>query len=335
MGIDLALLWAIIILFGIMMYVVLDGFDLGIGILFPFMPADRDRDTMMNTVAPVWDGNETWLVLGGAGMLAAFPLAYSVILSAFMLPLIFMLLGLIFRGVAFEFRHKASPEKRHWWDKSFIGGSLVATFFQGVVLGAYIHGISVVDRQYAGGAMDWLTPFSVFTGIGLIVAYALLGSTWLILKTEGELQQRMRHLGQRFTWTLLAVIGIISIWTPLADPYIATRWFSFPNIIWFLPVPVLVLLAAFFLLRILRSQSHGGAFVLTLCLVFLGYTGLGISIWPNIVHPGITIWDASGPPQSQGFTLVGALLIIPLILMYSFWSYYVFRGKVGHDEGYH
>jgi len=335
MGIDLALLWAIIILFGILMYVIMDGFDLGIGILFPFMPDERDRDVMMNTVAPVWDGNETWLVLGGAGLLAAFPLAYAVILHAFTLPLIFMLLGLIFRGVAFEFRFKASADKRHWWDKAFIFGSFCATFFQGVVLGAYIDGLSVVDRVYTGGALDWIRPFSIFTGLGLIVAYALLGCTWLIFKTEGRLYDRMRALARPLTFVLLGVIVVISLWTPLAHPAISERWFSFPNVFWFAPVPILVALSAYYLLAKLGQKPHAGPFVLTLVLIFLGYSGLGISIWPNIIPPDVSIWEASGPPQSQGFALVGALLILPVIVMYTGWSYYVFRGKVRHGEGYH
>ena len=335
MGIDLALIWAVIILFGIMMYVVMDGFDLGIGILFPFLPDKDDRDVMMNTVAPVWDGNETWLVLGGAGLLAAFPLAYSLVLSALYLPLIFMLIGLVFRGVAFEFRFKASDASRHWWDKAFIGGSLAATFFQGVTLGAYLNGIPVAGRAYAGGPFDWITPFSLFTGAGLVIAYALLGSTWLIMKTEGELQQRMYRLTRQMMWALLAVIAVLSLWTPLLHPRIAERWFSLPNLFWFLPVPVLVVLAAAALLRALARGRHAAPFLLTLGLVFLGYSGLGISLWPYVVPPDITIHDAAGPPQSMGFALVGALLIMPLVLMYTAWGYYVFRGKVRRGEGYH
>ncbi len=335
MGIDLVIIWAVIILFGVMMYVVMDGFDLGIGILFPLTPAKEDRDVMMNTVAPVWDGNETWLVLGGAGLLAAFPLAYSVILSALYLPLIFMLIALVFRGVAFEFRFKATDERRHWWDKAFIGGSITAAFFQGVTLGAYLNGITVVNRAFAGGAFDWLTPFSIFTGIGLVIAYALLGSTWLIMKTEGPLQQHMYRITRVTVWALLAVLAILSIWTPLLHPRIAERWFSMPNLLWFSPVPILVLLAAAALLRTLAAHKHTAPFILTLCLIFLGYSGLGISIWPYVIPPGITLQDAAGPPQSMGFALVGALLIIPVILMYTAWGYYVFRGKVRHGEGYH
>ena len=335
MGIDLPLIWAIIIIFGIMMYVVMDGFDLGIGILFPFIKGEKDRDVMMNTVAPVWDGNETWLVLGGAALYGAFPLAYSVVLSALYLPLIFMLIGLIFRGVAFEFRFKARAEKRHIWDKAFIGGSIAATFFQGVALGAFIDGIPVVNRQYAGGGLDWLSPFTVFCGIALIVAYALLGCTWLIMKTEGHLQERMHKLGRPLALAVLVLMGVVSLWTPLAHSDIAARWFTLPNLFWFLPVPILVLVTMYALLKAIARNAHHTPFLLTLVLIFLGYSGLGISLWPNIVPPAISIWDAAAPPQSQGFMLVGTLFIIPFILGYTYWSYYVFRGKVTHEDGYH
>ena len=335
MGIDLPLIWAIIIIFGVMMYVVMDGFDLGIGILFPFIKGEKDRDVMMNTVAPVWDGNETWLVLGGAALFGAFPLAYSVVLSALYLPLVLMLVGLIFRGVAFEFRFKARANKRHIWDKAFIGGSIAATFFQGVALGAFIDGIPVVDRQYAGGGMDWLSPFTVFCGIALIVAYALLGCTWLIMKTEGHLQERMHKLGRPLALGVLLLMGAVSLWTPLAHSDIAARWFTLPNLFWFLPVPILVLVTMYGLLKAIARNAHYTPFLLTLVLIFLGYSGLGISLWPNIIPPSISIWEAAAPPQSQGFMLVGTLFIIPFILGYTFWSYYVFRGKVTHEDGYH
>jgi len=335
MDIDLPLVWAVIILFGVMMYVIMDGFDLGIGILFPFMPAREDRDVMMNTVAPVWDGNETWLVLGGAGLLAAFPLAYSVVLSAFYLPLILMLAGLIFRGVAFEFRFKSSGATRHWWDKAFVGGSVAAAFFQGVTVGGFVAGIPVQAGAYAGGPLDWLQPFPLFTGLGLVIAYALLGNTWLIMKTDGELQARMRRLGVPLAWALFAVIVVISLWTPLAHADIARRWFAWPGLLWFLPVPALVALAMYGLLRGLRRQAETSPFLLTLALIFLSYSGLGISLWPNIVPPHLSIWEAAGPPQSLAFTLVGAALIIPLTLAYTAWGYWVFRGKVRRGEGYH
>ncbi len=336
MHIDLALAWTVVILFAVMMYVVMDGFDLGLGILYPFFPAKEDRDLLMNTVAPVWDGNETWLVLGGAGLFAAFPLAYSVVLTAFYLPLVFMLTGLIFRGVAFEFRFKALEHERHFWDKAFIGGSVAAAFFQGVVLGAFVQGIPVVERAYAGMPLAWISPFSIFTGAAVIVAYALLGSTWLIMKTEGAVHARACALTQKLVWALLGCIAVVCIWTPLMNADIARRWFSYPNLLYAAPVPLLMAASAYGLLRsISQPHAHIGPFLFTLALVFLNYAGFGISLWPNVVPPSISIWAASSPPQSQAFTLVGALVIMPLVLAYTIWGYYVFRGKVRHGEGYH
>jgi cytochrome bd ubiquinol oxidase subunit II len=336
MGIDLPIIWAVIIAFGLMMYVIMDGFDLGIGILFPFVKDDDDRDCMVNTVAPVWDGNETWLVLGGAGLLAAFPLAYSFLLSALYLPLIFMLAGLIWRGVAFEFRFKADEEHKWFWGQAFTWGSYIATFCQGAALGAVINGFKVQGPSYTGGAIDWLTPFSVFTGLGLLVAYALLGCTWLIMKTEGDLQRRMIELARPIALTLLGVIVAVSIWTPLAHSAVAHRWFKLPNLIFFAPVPILVLATTWGILKALkRDETHATPFVLALLLLFVGYSGLGISMWPNIIPPDISIRAAAGPPQSLGFALVGALFIVPIILTYTAWSYYVFRGKVKVGEGYH
>ena len=291
---------------------------------------------MMNTVAPVWDGNETWLVLGGAALFGAFPLAYSVVLSALYLPLIFMLIGLIFRGVAFEFRFKVHEGKEGLWDKSFIVGSVLATFCQGVALGTFIDGIPVLDQQFAGGSLDWLNPFPLFCGVGLIAAYALLGSTWLIMKTEGELQARMRAITPALVVAIIAMILIVSLWTPFAHPAIADRWFTLPNIFWFAPVPLLVLIASYLLFSSVKKTGNDSKpFLLTLLLIFLGYTGLGISIWPNIIPPSVTIWEAASPPSSQLFLLIGTLFIIPMTLMYTAWGYYVFRGKVNSAEGYH
>lgn len=332
---DLSLVWAVIILFGIMMYIIMDGFDLGIGILYPFFQEKHDRDLMMNTVAPVWDGNETWLVLGGAGLLAAFPLAYSVILSALALPLLFMLMALIFRGVAFEFRFRATDEERHFWDKAFLCGSIAATFFQGMTLGAYLQGIKVVDQAYAGGPLDWISPFSIFTGFGLLVTYALLGATWLIMKTSDNLQDVCYKLSRQVAIWLFAIIIIISIWTPLMDSRIAERWFSMPNLLWLSPVPLLVALVFYRLQKALHAKSETTPFLYTLCLILLGYMGLGISIWPHIIPPEISIHAAAAPAQSQLFALIGALIIIPIILIYTGWAYYVFRGKVNPDEAYH
>lgn len=336
MGIDLSIIWFVIIVFATLMYIVMDGFDLGIGILFPFHKHDVDRDTMMNTVAPVWDGNETWMVLGGAALYGAFPLAYAVIIDALSIPLTAMLLGLIFRGVAFEFRFKAIPEHRPIWDKAFIVGSVLATFSQGVAVGTLLNGLSVSGRAFSGSALVWLAPFPLFCGLGLVLAYALLGCTWLIMKTEDSLHRRMSELATPLTIGLLAVIAIISVWTPLTHPEIASRWFSMPNVIFFLPVPLLVLVCCWGIVRSVYSRrSSFGPFMLTLGLIFLGFSGLGISIWPYIIPPSVTIWQAASPPQSQGFMLIGGLLNIPVILMYTCWSYYVFRGKVKTGDGYH
>ncbi len=336
MGIDLSLIWFVIIVFATLMYIVMDGFDLGIGILFPAIQDADDRDVMVNSVAPVWDGNETWLVLGGAALFGAFPLAYAVIIDALTIPLTLMLIGLIFRGVAFEFRFKATPAHRPFWDKAFIGGSVLATFTQGMVVGAMINGFTVSGRAFAGGPFDWFTPFNLFCGLGLVVAYAFLGATWLVMKSENPLQGRMRQVSKRLLLALLGIIAVISIWTPLSQPAIADRWFSLPNLFFLLPVPVLVVVLGLWQWHSLSNpRSHHLPFVLTLGLIFLGFSGLGISIWPHIIPPSITLWQAAAPPQSQGFMLVGALFIIPIILVYTFWSYYVFRGKVQPGEGYH
>ncbi len=336
MSLDLSIIWFVIIVFATLMYIVMDGFDLGIGILFPFTRSPQDRDLMVNSVAPVWDGNETWLVLGGAGLFGAFPLAYAVIIDALTIPLTLMLVGLIFRGVAFEFRFNATPSHRPFWDKAFMCGSILATFCQGIVVGAVINGFEVTGRTYSGGPFSWLTPFTLFCGVGLVVAYALLGATWLVMKSESTLQNTMRRTARGLLLTLLAVIAVISLWTPLVHSQIAERWFSLPNLYYLLPVPLLVIIASALLWRHLgQDASHVQPFILTLVLIFLGFSGLGISIWPAIIPPSITLWQAAAPEQSQEFMLIGALFIIPVILVYTFWSYYVFRGKVPQDEGYH
>lgn len=335
MGIDLPLIWFVIIIFSTLMYIVMDGFDLGIGILYPFVKSNADRDLMMNSVAPVWDGNETWLVLGGAALFGAFPLAYAVILDALAIPLTLMLVALIFRGVAFEFRFKADEHHRYFWDRAFLISSVIATFVQGVVVGSVIEGFPVANRAFTGGAFDWLAPFPLFCGFGLVIAYALLGCGWLVMKTEGHLQQQMYKVLKPLTLVMLAVLAVISLWTPLAHDAIAARWFSFPNILFFLPVPLLVLICVVALLRSVSRHLHYTPFFAALGLVFLGFTGLGISIWPMIIPPVIDYEMAAAPGESLSFMLVGALFIIPVILVYTWWSYYVFRGKITHDQGYH
>ncbi len=333
--IDLSLIWIVIIAIGVFIYVVLDGFDLGIGILFPFIKDQQERDVMMNTVAPVWDGNETWMVLGGAGLFAAFPMVYSAVLSALYLPIILMVIALIFRGVAFEFRFKANRTK-YLWDAAFIGGSVLSSFLQGVILGAYIQGIHVIDGRYAGGGLDWLTPFSVFTGFGVIIVYAALGCGWLIMKTEMQLQKSMYRLMPKLIMTLLLVFIAVSVYTPLAHPVIAARWFNAHQLLYFSPVPILVVVFTYLTIKACQKQQESMPFLYTLALVFLAYTGFLISIFPYVIPPSITIWEAAAPANSQLFALIGALILIPIIIIYTIMAYWVFRDKVRvGDEGYH
>ncbi len=316
------------------MYVVMDGFDLGIGILFPFLKRPEDRDVMMNSIAPVWDGNETWLVLGGGGLLAVFPLAYSLLMTAFYAPLIVMLLALVFRGVAFEFRFR-DPRHRFFWDHGFAAGSMAATFCQGVVLGAFIQGIEIDGRSYAGGWFGWLTPFSLFTGVALVVGYALLGATWLVMKTEGELQARVIRFARVLALATLAAIVAVSVWTPLLNLSYAMRWFSMPNLAYLSPVPLLVALTGWALWRALARGNDVQPFLCALTLFVVSFAGLAISLYPYLVPPEITIYEAAGPPESLAFLLAGAAVLLPIILAYTAYSYWVFRGKVRAGEGYH
>jgi cytochrome d ubiquinol oxidase subunit II len=332
--IDLSVIWAFIIAFAVFVYVVMDGFDLGLGILFPLFPNKGDRDVIMNSVAPVWDGNETWLVLGGGGLMAAFPLAYAVLMPAIYTPVIAMLLGLVFRGVAFEFRWRSQRE-RNLWDIAFFGGSLLAALAQGIALGAILQGVHVEGRHYAGGWFDWLTPFSILTGLALAVGYALLGATWLVMKTEGGLRERAYHLSWFLLFAMLGAIGAVSIATPFLHVQYTHRWFSWPNIILTAPVPIAVAAVSALLLRSLANKWDYQPFFLTLALFLLSYAGLGISMYPFIVPQSITIWQAASPRSSQIFMLVGVAILIPLILGYTSWAYWVFRGKVRAGSGYH
>jgi len=331
-AIDLATLWAFIIAFAVFVYVVMDGFDLGLGILFPLFPAKADRDVIMNSVAPVLDGNETWLVLGGGGMMAAFPLAYSVLMPALYTPMIAMLIGLIFRGVAFEFRWRTQG-KRNRWDLAFAGGSWLAALAQGIALGAILQGVHVEGRHYAGGWWDWLTPFSILTGAAIAIGYALLGAGWLVLKTEGALRDKAYHLCWYLLFAMLAAIATVSIATPFLHIQYAQRWFTWPNVILTAPVPIAVAIITVLLLRALANKQDSQPFPLVLSLFALSYAGLGISMYPYIVPQSITIWQAASPENSQFFMLVGVAILIPLILGYTGWAYWVFRGKV--RGGYH
>jgi cytochrome d ubiquinol oxidase subunit II len=331
--IDLTIIWAFIIAFAIFAYVVMDGFDLGIGILFPSFAAGRERDRAMNSIAPVWDGNETWLVLGGGGLFAAFPLAYAVILPATYPLIIAMLLGLVFRGVAFEYRWR-DPGHQRFWDMAFTGGSLVAALAQGMTLGALLQGIEVDGRTYAGSWFDWLTPYTLLTGLGTVAGYALLGSTWLIWKLDGPEQDHARRLAIWAGGATIALMGAVSLYNIALNAEYAAHWLSAPQIYWVAPVPIVTAVVSLSLLHGILNARNSKPFWLAIALFFLGMSGLGVTIWPYVVPPGITIWDAAAPMRSQIFMLVGVAITMPLIIGYTAWAYWVFRGKVA-DEGYH
>jgi len=330
---DLTTIWALIIAFAVFMYVVMDGFDLGIGILFPTFSKGQERSQAMNAIAPVWDGNETWLVLGGGGLMAAFPLAYAVILPATYPLIIAMLLGLIFRGVAFEFRWR-DPRHEAFWDFAFFAGSLIAAFSQGMILGAILQGVAVEGRSYAGGWLDWLSPYTLLTGAGVTVGYTLLGSTFLAMKLTGDAEAHAYRLAMRAGIATLLLMIAVSLATPFLLGRYWDRWFDWPQILFTSQVPLLTAITAFALYRAVKKKRRYRPFVLSLLLFLLGMIGLGVSIWPYVVPDSITIWDAAAPERSQSFMLVGTLVIMPIILAYTGWAYWVFRGKVA-DEGYH
>jgi cytochrome d ubiquinol oxidase subunit II len=330
----LPVIWAALIGIAVALYVILDGFDLGVGILFPYAEHERERDQMMNSVAPFWDGNETWLVLGGGGLWVAFPQAYAVIMPAFYLPVIVMLLALVFRGVAFEFRFVADASKHHW-SFAFAGGSTVAAFCQGVILGGLVQGVRVENGAFAGGSFDWATPFALMCGLGVVTGYALLGATWLVMKTEGPVAERARRQAQ---WLLLGVLGfmaVVSLWTPLAFERIYQRWFSTPNIFYLWPVPLVTALTALMLWRWLTAGREIPPFIAAIVLFLLGYLGLVISCYPYIVPPALTVWQTAAAPASQLFMLVGTVVLLPVVLGYVVFVYWLFRGKVREGEGYH
>jgi cytochrome d ubiquinol oxidase subunit II len=327
-------IWTGILALAVFLYVVLDGFDLGVGMLYNFAPDRRARDLMMNSIAPIWDGNETWLVLGSLGLLAAFPLAFAIIIPAVYFPILLMLLALIFRGLAFEFRYREAPH-RTFWDLGFAYGSALATFAQGVVLGAFIQGFHVEGRHFAGGSFDCFTLFSAFTGVALMLGYALLGAGWLVIKTEGALQDWARALGRRCLFGTVLAVAAVSLWTPFIDPHIAARWFSWPNIAVLAPVPLITAGLVGYVWWSLDHGSGHGPFWGALGLFVMSYAGIAISLWPMIVPRHYTLDQAAASESTQAFLLVGTLFLLPVILFYTGWSYWVFRGKVRADSGYH
>ena len=332
--IDLPLIWYGLITTAMFLYVILDGFDLGVGILFPFAPSDKCRDRMMNSIAPFWDGNETWLVLGGGGLFAAFPLAYSIIMPALYIPVILMLLGLIFRGVAFEFRFKAEGRSKKIWDYAFHFGSLLAAFVQGMILGGFVQGIQVEGRAFAGNSLDWLSAFSVMTGLALVCGYVLLGSTWLIMKTEDNTQRWARHCAQYILIFVAVFMALVSLVMPFLNADIKRLWFSLPNFFYLLPMPTLSVVVVVTLWRSLAKGLEYRPFFLSLGIFLLNYIGLGISMWPWIVPFEVTLYQAAAAPESQSLLLVGTAIMLPLVLGYTAYCYYIFRGKTSHEATY-
>lgn len=331
----LPVIWAGIIAFGILMYVLLDGFDLGIGILFPWVANHKQRDIMMNTVAPLWDGNETWLVFGGASLYGAFPLAYGTLLPILYLPIMIMLIALVFRGVAFEFRFKAH-RSLFIWDAAFCIGSTVAAFCQGLILGTFVHGYTGGQTNLlAGEYFVWFSPFSIMTGFAVVIGYALLGATWLIIKTEDDLQNMMFRAAKILLAVVVFFVAAVSIWTPLVDPAIAHRWFSLPNFYYLALLPLLTFAAVIYAAISLRKRYEYTPFIMSILLFVFSFLGLGISMWPYMVPRSITIWQAASDSKSLSFLLVGTCILLPILIAYSVYAYVIFKGKTGHDVGYH
>ena len=330
--IDLPLIWGGIIATAVLLYVLLDGFDLGLGALFPFAPSDKCRDKMMNSIAPFWDGNETWLVLGGGGLFAAFPLAYAIVMPAMYIPVILMLLCLIFRGVAFEFRFK-SDKSRVLWDYAFHFGSLGAAMMQGMILGGIVQGVTVDGRSFAGGAFDWLTAFSFMTGLGVVCGYVLLGATWLIMKTDGETQIWARRTAKYISLFVVIFMGLVSLWVPYLDNDIHLRWFG-DFFYALLPIPVITALLFGGLIYSLKKEKEVMPFVCSLLIFFMGFVGLAVSLWPYTVPYEVTIWDSASAPESLSLMLVGVVIMLPVILAYTAYCYYIFRGKVSDEHHY-
>ncbi len=341
MNLDLPLIWAGIIAVAVLLYVLLDGFDLGVGILFPFARNRADRDVMIDTIAPVWDGNETWLVLGGGGLFAAFPRAYAALLPALYLPVILMLLALVLRGVAFEFRARGRTRGRPFWTAMFAGGSLVATFAQGLVLGGFIQGIALKDGVFAGGPFDWLTPYSLLVALGLVCGYALLGATWLVWRTETELHGDARRWAWATATGVAALLAAVSLATLFVHGRIAERWgfgaggFDLASFAPLAPIPLLGLAGLAGVGLGLRRGSHGWPFVGALMVFVSGYAGLAAGFTPQIVPYAMDFRQAANQDNALGLMLAGVAVILPMILGYTAWVYWLFRGKVTPDAGYH
>ncbi len=328
----LPLIFAILLAFIVMMYVILDGFDLGIGILFPFTNSESERDKMMNSIAPVWDGNETWLVFGGAILYGGFPQVYGALLPVLYMPIMFMLIALIFRGVSFEFRFKADKSKPVWnW--LFAIGSVAAAFFQGVILGCFVQGFSINPQTMLISQTSWLTPFSLLTGVALISGYALLGATWMLIKSVGKLQRKMIHYARGLLIIVSFFLIFVSIWTPLHNAEVFYRWYQFPNFLLLSPLPLITALAVYLAWKnlSLNSNNERKPFIYSIIIFLCSYIGIAISVYPYLIPPQITIWEAAAPASTLGFILVGVVIMLPLLLAYTLYAYSLFKGKAAKN----
>jgi cytochrome d ubiquinol oxidase subunit II len=324
--------WAGLIALAVFLYVVLDGVSLGVGLLFPTARGEKERNLLMNSVWPVWDANQTWLVFGGGAIFVAFPVVYGVLSSALYIPLIAFLCGLIFRGVAFEFRAEAA--RKGPWNTSFFLGSLVAVLSQGLMLGGILAEISVHGDQFAGRPLDWLNPFSIMTGIALIPGYLMLASTYVIIKTEGAVQERAYDYAFWSGILVLVFMAIVTIWTPYHYSLVWTNWFSPPRIYFVWVFPLFGLIAAFQLARSLRSRDEVKPFFYSVCLFLSGYLGLMTSLYPYAIPPTITLQEAAAQTETLRFALWGAVIVLPAVIAYIIYSYWIFRGKVSESDSY-
>jgi len=340
-GLELSMIWAVLIAVAVFLYVALDGFDLGVGILFPFAKDARERDQMQASIAPVWDGNETWLVLGGGGLFAAFPKAYAAVMPALYLPIFLMLLALIFRGVAFEFRHHGRERGKTWWTVAFSGGSIVATAAQGLVLGGFIQGIAIENGVFVGGTLDWLTPFSLLVAASLVVGYALLGAAWIVFKAQGELAERARRWVKQLALLTALAMGAVSLATLGVDARVTERWgltmtsVDWPVFIKLAPLPLLAGAILFLMWRGIEERKFLRPYLYAVGLFLVGYLGLAVSLWPFIVPFAMTPADAAAADNALELMLYGALVMLPVILAYTAFVYWTFRGKVDDDAAYH
>ncbi|MDA9818331.1 cytochrome d ubiquinol oxidase subunit II [Flavobacteriaceae bacterium] len=332
--IDITVICALLIVLGIILYVILDGFDLGVGIIFPFAPDEASKNKMMSSIAPVWDGNETWLIYGGGILFAAFPIAYSILLPALYIPLMLLIFALMFRGVAFEFRMKAK-ESRWIWDYSFTFGSTLAAFSQGLILGSLIEGFEVKNMQFAGGSFNWLTSFSITTGFGVVFGYALLGASWAILKTDNPTKEWAKNIAKPLNFILGLFVLMVSLKTPIQYPEIADKWFSFPNFFILLPIPLIAIFCWLKIFDSLSKDKDNQPFIFTVAIFILSFVGLGYSLWPYIIVNNLTIWDLAAPAKSLQLVFITLMISFPIVLGYTLFVYKLFKGKVLEKDSYY